>query len=30
MSLNRTTMAGGTTDATERAQKEDAEGGSQS
>ncbi len=27
MSLNRTTMAGGTTDATERAQKEDSEGG---
>jgi predicted CoA-binding protein len=27
MSLNRTTMAGGTTGATERAQKEDAEGG---
>jgi predicted CoA-binding protein len=30
MSLNRTTMAGGTTDATQRAQKEDAEGGNQS
>jgi uncharacterized protein len=27
MSLNRTTMAGGTTDATERARKEEAEGG---